>query len=311
MKSDSAEPKLSRSRSRILYQITALVVGVFIVAGIASFFLINSSYDRLIDKSIEKLVQSEAEIISSSFYYVAELQADTLLEAFTSYDIQDLYAAVREKRLSEFQKDMVESINEMVESGLMGLDNMVIMTMGSENMPEPMIIVANDESLVYAEIPPYILEAIDDGQDYIWREEGIPELGLEGEYLVTLFEFKLPTSDRSIYLAGTRSMSEEAADIKAFYDNEKKNITLVLVLVIAGGIIFVVLITFFVLRMLIRRNITDPVDELAAAAAEVNQGNLDVDVKVHEGGDFEGLETAFKEMVENWREYIGKATGGE
>ncbi len=40
---------------------------------------------------------------------------------------------------------------------------------------------------------------------------------------------------------------------------------------------------------------------------EVMTGNLDVDVKVHEGGDFEGLEYAFKEMVESFRKYIAKS----
>jgi len=70
-------------------------------------------------------------------------------------------------------------------------------------------------------------------------------------------------------------------------------------------------ISFFVLSYLIRRRITEPIDELAAAAEEVVQGNLEVEVKVHEGGEFEGLERAFKEMVESFRKYIARSTGEE
>jgi nitrogen fixation/metabolism regulation signal transduction histidine kinase len=82
-------------------------------------------------------------------------------------------------------------------------------------------------------------------------------------------------------------------------------------LVIFGSIIVVILITFFVLSYMIRKRITDPVDQLAAAAEQVNEGNLDVEITVHEGGEFEGLERAFKQMVESWQKYIDKSLGEE
>ena len=70
-------------------------------------------------------------------------------------------------------------------------------------------------------------------------------------------------------------------------------------------------ISFFVLSYMIRRRITEPVDQLAAAAEQINEGNLDVDIAVHEGGEFEGLERAFKQMVDSWRTYIDKSVGEE
>ena len=39
------------------------------------------------------------------------------------------------------------------------------------------------------------------------------------------------------------------------------------------------------------------------------EGNLDIDIVVHQGGEFEGLETAFKEMVESFRVYIARSIG--
>ncbi|MBN2025707.1 MAG: HAMP domain-containing protein, partial [Actinobacteria bacterium] len=73
----------------------------------------------------------------------------------------------------------------------------------------------------------------------------------------------------------------------------------------------VVIITFFVLNYLIRRRITEPIDQLAAEAEEVMEGNLDVEVEVHEGGEFQNLERAFKEMVQSIRKYIIRSTGEE
>ncbi len=77
------------------------------------------------------------------------------------------------------------------------------------------------------------------------------------------------------------------------------------------SIVIIMVLTFFVLRLLIRKRITEPIDILSAEAGEVMEGNLDIDVVVHEGGEFEGLETAFKKMVESIRTYIARSLGGE
>jgi nitrogen fixation/metabolism regulation signal transduction histidine kinase len=106
-------------------------------------------------------------------------------------------------------------------------------------------------------------------------------------------------------------MQEKIDSINAFYDSERNSISLTLGLVVLISIIVVALITFFLLNYLIRKRITEPVDELAAAAEQVMQGNLDVEITVHEGGDFEGLERAFREMVESFRKYIARSTGEE
>ena len=78
-------------------------------------------------------------------------------------------------------------------------------------------------------------------------------------------------------------MQEKFDTINAFYDNGRQSLNIALGLVILVSVLAVTLITFFVLSYLIRRRITEPVDELAAAADEVMQGNLDVEIKVDEG----------------------------
>jgi nitrogen fixation/metabolism regulation signal transduction histidine kinase len=71
------------------------------------------------------------------------------------------------------------------------------------------------------------------------------------------------------------------------------------------SVFVVAIISFFILSLMLRKRITEPIDELAATAEEVMQGNLDVEVAVHEGG--EGLEGAFKEMVEDFRRFIARS----
>jgi len=61
----------------------------------------------------------------------------------------------------------------------------------------------------------------------------------------------------------------------------------------------------------IGKRITRPIDELSAAAEEVMEGNLDVEIEVRRGEEFEGLKRAFKDMVESFRRYIAKSVGEE
>ena len=110
---------------------------------------------------------------------------------------------------------------------------------------------------------------------------------------------------------GIKPMDEEIASINDFYSEESRKTSLTLGLVVGISILVVILISFFVLSYLIRKRITEPIEELASSAGEVMDGNLDVDVKVHEGGDFANLERAFKEMLESIRKMIAKSVGGE
>ena len=153
------------------------------------------------------------------------------------------------------------------------------------------------------------LEAIENGETYIYKEDGIPELGLTGEQLITIGLSKAETLD--VAVLAVKSMQQKVAEIDSFFSDEQGKINLVMGLVIFGSIIVVILITFFILSYLIGKRITEPVDQLAAAAEQVNEGNLDMEIQVHEGGDFEGLERAFKQMVESWRKYIDKSVGEE
>lgn len=95
--------------------------------------------------------------------------------------------------------------------------------------------------------------------------------------------------------------------INAFYDEKRNDLSLTLGLSVFLSVIAVIIVTFFVLNYLIRKRITEPIDLLASEAKEVMECNLDVDIKVHEGGEFQGLERAFKEMVTSIQRFIERS----
>jgi hypothetical protein len=57
---------LHTRRSRILYEITALVVIVLVASGLATFFLVRASQSRLIEKSIDKVIETQSADFSDS-----------------------------------------------------------------------------------------------------------------------------------------------------------------------------------------------------------------------------------------------------
>ena len=61
-----------RRRSETLYQITIILIAVFLFSGIATFFIYSRSQNRLIDKSKEKLIQTEVDILSTASSYFVD-----------------------------------------------------------------------------------------------------------------------------------------------------------------------------------------------------------------------------------------------
>ncbi len=313
--------KMRGKRSRILYEITGLVVVLVIASGLLTFFFVNAAFNRLVDESIDKVVEEQAATIDSGLKYVGEKEARETLGDYSQFTMEELLETTRTAmetgEPSEVIKKAVGRLQKLVDDGVLGLE--LIFEISLENppvIPEDLIIVSSDEELFLQRPPDEVLAAIDEvkagGETYKYLEEGLPELGLEGEYLLSLYDMsELNPLFSGQWGAHFVPMGDVIAEIKDFYNSEKNRATLIIGLIILGTVLLVILITFFVLRHLIRRRITEPVDALSAAAGEVMEGNLDVEVEVHEGGDFQGLEEAFKEMVESIRKYIARSVGEE
>ena len=78
--------------------------------------------------------------------------------------------------------------------------------------------------------------------------------------------------------------------------------------VVVGTLIVLVLLTFLALSFLIRRQITRPANDLSAAAEQIMDGSLDVEIPIREGEELESLKHLFREMVEGFRMLIARAT---
>jgi methyl-accepting chemotaxis protein len=304
-----APARSGRMRSRVLFEITAVVIVVMLIYGLATFFLIRHSQDRLIEDSIDRLVQTEAENFISSFDYVTQLSAPEYVVAFEETDLLELATDLAEERISDIQREVNADIQSLIDTGFHGLRMVMMVAPPSQFIPEALVWASNDESLIYNwEVPELILTAIDEGTPYILMEDGIPELGLEGEYLITFNEMLDPLGAGIVFTnVGVKSMHEELAAINDFYNQERKRANLFLAIIILCTIALVVLITFFFLNYLIRKQITKPIEELSAAAEQVMQGNFDVQVRIQEGEELQSLKRAFNEMVESFRKYLNKS----
>lgn len=310
-------PGTRRGRSKILYQITALLIVVLVASGLVTFFLVRASQNRLIEQSIDKLIETEVEGVYSAYNYIANLLVPTYEEKLRGMPTEELIKALINEEVTEAQTFVNEELQKMIEDGLLGLESVFVVFPPSALNPDPLILATNEVDLIYSwDIPDYIEEGMKEGTPYIWMEEGIPEMDREGKYLIVVGDIE--TSDEAAEEGQTgatvvaiRPMSEDVAEITDFYNDEKSKLNILLGLVIGGSILIVVLISFFVLRYLIAKQITEPIDELSAAAEEVMQGNLDVEIEVRKGEEFEELKRAFKEMVESFRKYIAKSVGEE
>lgn len=303
---DNHKPK--RAGTRILYQITAILIVVLVAAGLVTFFLIRGSQERFVENSIEKHIETDAEIVQDVYDERQRKRTPEFIELALEVGVDELERAAQEERISDYQRYIGEQLQLLVDEKVVPLEYTMSVLVESPLSDEPILYAANDESLVYNwEIPDYLLEAIEEGKPFIRMEDGIPELGLEGEHVIILGR----TQDRGLgfraAFVGVESLEEYLAETEEFYNREKKNLTLVVILVVGISIILVILIVFFLLRYLIHKKITEPIDELSAAAEQVVEGNLDVQVEVKEGEELEVLKRAFNSMVESWRKYIDRS----
>lgn len=299
-------------KARILYLISVLVIAVFVVYALVSWLTFRGSQNRLVEKSREKLIQTQVDNITSTTEYLSSLFIPMFNEKLGELKPQEIASAFANKQISEAQRELNAELKRVSELRIQGQVALLVILMPTPLNPEPLVILSSDENLVYEwEVPDYLVQAIEDGEPYIWMENGVPELSLQGQYVMVLNRYEDPETRSTTVSVSVKSMREELAEIEGFFDEERNRINLVMGIVVIGSVVVVFVITFFVLSYLIRRRITEPIEELAAAAGEVMEGNLDVEIKVHEGGEFEVLERAFKEMVESFRKYIAKAAGEE
>ena len=305
--------KVRRKQFGILWEITILLVVVFIAYGLVTYFVFRASENRLIDKSIDKLKQTEAENISSSYTYVMNLLTPELEQKGIESGTNEVIDALLNGTVSDIQVYVSGKLGEMVDSGMLNLSKNLFIFESWPVTRDPFVFASSDISLVTTwEVPDYLSQAIQSGDSYVWLEDGIPEMGLEGEYLVVVVQRNFPEYGLLSGFVGIKPMHDEIAAINEFYKEDKRTTNLILLLLVIGSILVIALITFLVLSYLIRTRITQPIEELSTAAEQVMEGDFDVHITIRGGEEFEQLKRAFKAMVDEWGRLMSRALeGGE
>ncbi len=302
-----------RTRSHTILYVTAFVAVMFLALGVVGFIAFNRTQNKLIDESMDKMVQITADSFSTGSNYVRETLDTMVMETLAEQGLEppstrEAYGQFMNKQLSVVQKFYDRMTKDMVDRGVMGMENLSTILISSLIPGGAAVVVSSDERLVYQwEIPDYLLQAIEDGVPYLYLQDGVPELGLQGEYVIAIQNYDLEGFLQA-YI-GIRPMHKEIMEMQGFYANEKRGIYQVLIPVMAGFIIMLTLLSFLLLNFLIHRNITRPVDELSVVAEQVMQGNLDVEIPIREGEEFEDLKVAFREIVDTFRKLIARSTG--
>lgn len=329
MKKDR-KPGRKRAGTNILLQIIVLVVIVFIASGVVSFLFFRNSQANLIQDSKDKLVEYRANMMCSSNKYVLNLMIQIQFLSFPGFTPQELImnigAGVVQQTVSPEQTVVNNMLKMLVDNGFWNSKLALFAIPPYEGYATgPLVIMSSDDKMMYENVPEVLVNLVnmnegenttyrkryDDRNSYMYFPEGIPELGLKGEYLVTAYRYSYEDIEGELWYFDFGSMHDQIAAIDSFYRTESRSINIALLLVMAGGVIALIVITFIALRYFIRKKITKPIDELEAVAGKIMEGDLDVQVPVREGEEFYGLKTAFNNMIMSLRVLINKSMGIE
>jgi HAMP domain-containing protein/preprotein translocase subunit SecG len=288
---------LREKRHKTLYQVTAILIAVYVIAALATYFIYNRSQDRLIDESREKLIQMEVENAAANSSFVIDYLVLLGGNKLRGMDAASLAAAEAAGGLTPGQEYLNDKLANMVDAGFMGLEAAAVFLLpGGSTGAE--VVAASDGSRVFvAEMPESVTGACAEGSPYMWSEDGLPQLGIHGKSLLVTKRVSLGTTGLAAGYVAVKPMQAEVEEIESFFSDKKKAGSRNLASLCGISIAAMSLLTLAFLAFLIQRRITRPINELSSAATEVMAGDLEKKVPVRNGDEFEGLERALNTMV--------------
>lgn len=324
------EEKGKKATFRISLQITAVALTIFIIASLVCLILYQRALGDMADSSKEKVVESTVSIINSSHYFVARMIMflQVLRGEANSYGQieQGLQNALAENKEAPIQKNTNDLLKQMIDSDFLGF------TLGYFTIPpaseneNAVIAASSDKKYIGETVPDEVAAIAESKNNYYLFEEGIPEMGLEGQYLVTsyklteedlsgLIDQEAPdmasqiSSEEVLWYFDFKPMGKLLSGIDDFYNKENRNAILMFCLAIGLSIIILITLSFSVLGYQIKKRVSGPIDELSTAAEKVIEGDMDVRLDIKKREEFSALKSAFNQMISTISGVISMALG--
>lgn len=304
--------KGGKRRSGILWRMTVIVAALFVVSSIVSLVFYIRSTNKMVESSKEKLVKTQAQDMASTFRFVTDEISNSMIEKYEKDDIKpsDLAGSILSKKPLQFMVEAGDMLKEFEKNNMLDTD---VFVAAIEPIPpyldESLILISNRDDLTFTEPPESVQEILGNTSHYGIIEDGVPEWGLEGTQLAVYQAVdKDVTEGVQIYAMGVRSIDDDLAEIDSYYEDEMWKVDIAMIIVLVISLIAVLLVTFFVFRYLITSRITAPIEELSSIAESVMEGDLDVEVPIRKGEEFESLKKAFNEMLRSIRDVINRSS---
>ncbi|MBN1289271.1 MAG: HAMP domain-containing protein [Actinobacteria bacterium] len=317
-----------RAGTKILFQIVSLILIVFIASAFISYLFFRNSQNNVIQNSKDKLVEHKARLFCSTNRYCTNIAAQIVMVENPGISLQtmtnDLAIGFDQNTLTPMQTGINGLLEQMVDDNFFN-SRMALYAFPPESGAGygSMIVMSSDPETIYQELPSELRDLatmgksgngtgrvrVDDQNSYEFFKDGVPGIGLEGEYLVTAYVYSPDPAGSDLWFFNFSSMHDELAAVDKFYSEENGKINTALILLIIGMSVVLVLLMLVVLSHLIQKNISRPINELEAAAEQAMEGDLEVEVPIREGEEFEGLKTVFNNMLISLRDVLDMATG--
>ncbi|MBN1288303.1 MAG: HAMP domain-containing protein [Actinobacteria bacterium] len=299
-----------KARLKTSFQVAIIVLIIFLLSSAAILLTFHKSVNELTEQSKEKVIDSIARISLSTNEFRSNLLRDAQARDGVFITSPQFFENLRKSVQSETETEGQKSTSKLLASDFSGGSiNIRVMCYAIPSESGcPVIVISNDDQYLFKEIPPELESMVDqDADGYEFIDNGIPEMGLEGSYLVTYSKYQGEEPHDYLWQINFISMGEVIDGMNSFYAKENRRVYTILGLVGGLSALGLILVSFIVMGYLVNKRISRPIAELSDAAVEVMEGDLDVQVPIKPHEEFSELKSAFNSLVSSLSRILTKS----
>lgn len=230
--------RYQKGRSRVLHRMTAFLVILFIISGVIIFFSYRDSQNRQIRESVDARLTAYNKNVAEGYEFMNRLLRALTLVSYPGVGSLETVDAFLEKQPTPVQGFLNSHLKTTVDAKMLGAEVGMAMIVPSSPQQQAVVVASSDEGLIYNwQAPDYLLQAIRDGEPYIYLPDGMPELGLGDETLILLKMGESAGSNFPLTFVRVVSDHDELAAINIFYDQQRKDAGIALGLIILVSMI--------------------------------------------------------------------------